>query len=664
MRSKSGACGLRAAGMIVLLCGGAFASAEAARATQQRASPHPPSETAGPKARSGRDASKGAETLEIHGVVATVRGNPISGAEVQISLQGSEGKFLRPQIVETDMRGEFRAKLPPAVRSSHSWLAGLDASADGFLDASDWIEIAPEGAERPIELVLQRRAEDAHLLPLDVFADAVGPKLHPPSGEARLADIDAQHYALALRFLDRDDPASAAPVVADVARRNPSCIECQTLAGLTALQCGGWSSADSELNHAARLAASARGPDRMPEPFVALGVLETWRGALPKAAVSFLQALVLRPDDPLALQELGRVFVLEGKMTTADRYLQRALAHGAGADAHLLRAQALLELDQPEKAQAELDAFLGGRKAKDLSEGARGLWSEMVQRVTIESRGSVATILQRNPAELMAEFPELKGLVPDSDQSKLDPILRSVAESVQALFQSFPDTSSHEQIEMEVLHPNGRVAQSQAQQFEYLMVKGSDENGVHLSEYRTDKAGNRATPGGTDGGRYMVTVGFASDPLIFHPDYLAGSSLRLLGRQRLDGHDTLVIAFAERPATAKMLEEFRISNASAVVLVQGIAWVDAATYQVLRMRTDLLRPVPELRLEAQATDVRFGEVRFPSKDQPMWLPQDVTVTVHWNGRTFRNLHHYSDYELFQVKTRQKIRAPKVQEPAE
>jgi len=100
------------------------------------------------------------------------------------------------------------------------------------------------------------------------------------------------------------------------------------------------------------------------------------------------------------------------------------------------------------------------------------------------------------------------------------------------------------------------------------------------------------------------------------------------------------------------------------VLVQGIAWVDAATYQVLRMRTDLLRPVPELRLEAQATDVRFGEVRFPSKDQPMWLPQDVTVTVHWNGRTFRNLHHYSDYELFQVKTRQKIRAPKVQEPAE
>jgi hypothetical protein len=375
--------------------------------------------------------------------------------------------------------------------------------------------------------------------------------------------------------------------------------------------------------------------------------------------------LALRPDNSVALQELGRVFVLEGKIATADHYLQRALAHGAGRGAHLLRAQALLELDQPQKAQAELDAFLAGRKPKELSEGARGLWAELVQRVGIESRGGASTIVQRGTAKLAAGFPELKGLVPDADQSQLEPILRKVGESVQALFDSFPDTSSHEEIAMEVLHPNGKVAQSQAQHFEYLMVKTSDENGLRLSEYRTDKAGNRTTPGGgSDDARYMVTLGFASAPLIFHPDYQTGSALRLLGRQRLDGHDTLVIAFAERPATAKMLEEFRISNASAVVLIQGIAWVDAATYQVLRMRTDLLKPVPEVRLEAQTTDVRFGEVHFPARDRGLWLPQEVAVTVHWNGRTFRNRHHYSDYELFQVKTHQKIRAPKLQEAPE
>jgi hypothetical protein len=76
----------------------------------------------------------------------------------------------------------------------------------------------------------------------------------------------------------------------------------------------------------------------------------------------------------------------------------------------------------------------------------------------------------------------------------------------------------------------------------------------------------------------MVTLGFASDPLIFHPDYLAGSSLRLLGRQRRGGHETSVIAFAQRPAAAKMLEELKTSSGSAVVLIQDIAWVDAVSY--------------------------------------------------------------------------------------
>ena len=651
--------------IVAVLCVSTLAYLPALTAQQGAALENP--QTARPEEQSGHAANppKSAEPFEIHGDVITARGKPVAGAGVEINLQGAEGKALAPHTVETDFHGEFRAKLPPPGHSSHPFEIALDASKDGFLDAYDWIEAGPGEVQHPVELVLQKPVEDPRLPPLNVLADVLAAKLRALAGEGRPSDIDVQHYTLALRLLGRGDAQSAAPVFADVARRNPACLQCQTLAGLTALECGGWSSAASELGRAAHLAASARGEARAPDAFIALGVLETWRGDFPKAAVSFLQALALQPDNPLALQELGRVFVLEGKMVTADRYLQRALAHGSSGDAHLLRAQALLEVEQPQKAQAELDAYLGGRKPKELPEGSRSLWSELVQRVDIESRGGSPSIIQHKASELAVEFPELKGLVPDEDQSQLESVLRKVGEGVEALFQNFPGTSSHEEIQMEALHSNGTVAQTQIQHFEYLMVRTSDENGLRISEYRTDKAGNRATPGGgTDGARYMVTLGFASGPLIFHPDYQAGSSLRLIGHQSLNGHDTLVIAFAQRPASAKMLEEFKTNNGSAVVLIQGIAWVDAASYQVLRMRTDLLNPAPEVQLEAQATDVRFGEVHFPGSKQALWLPQDVAVTVHWNGRTFRNRHHYSDFELFQVRTRQQIKAPKPEEPQE
>ena len=131
-----------------------------------------------------------------------------------------------------------------------------------------------------------------------------------------------------------------------------------------------------------------------------------------------------------------------------------------------------------------------------MPEGVRGLWAKLVQRSGIESRGRASTVVQRDPAQLAAQFPELKGMTLDADpKSQLEPVLRKVSDGVQSLFQSFPDTNSHEEIQMEVLRPNGKVTQSRARQFAYLMAKTSDENGLRLSEYRTDRAGNRDTPG-------------------------------------------------------------------------------------------------------------------------------------------------------------------------
>ena len=40
-----------------------------------------------------------------------------------------------------------------------------------------------------------------------------------------------------------------------------------------------------------------------------------------------------------------------------------------------------------------------------------------------------------------------------------------------------------------------------------------------------------------------------------------------------------------------------------------------------------------------------------------WLPQQVTVTVDWNGKHLHNEHRYSEFKLFNVKATQKIRNP-------
>jgi hypothetical protein len=44
------------------------------------------------------------------------------------------------------------------------------------------------------------------------------------------------------------------------------------------------------------------------------------------------------------------------------------------------------------------------------------------------------------------------------------------------------------------------------------------------------------------------------------------------------------------------------------------------------------------------------EVRFKDVPQAFWLPEEVTVTVNWDGAVFRNRHQYSDFQLFRVDT--------------
>jgi len=82
-----------------------------------------------------------------------------------------------------------------------------------------------------------------------------------------------------------------------------------------------------------------------------------------------------------------------------------------------------------------------------------------------------------------------------------------------------------------------------------------------------------------------------------------------------------------------------------------VAWIDCKTYQVIRMRTDLLNPVARTRLDRETTEVQYSEVRFKDVPLSFWLPRDVVVTVEWKGKLRRNRHTYSDFHLFSVEAK-------------
>ena len=257
-------------------------------------------------------------------------------------------------------------------------------------------------------------------------------------------------------------------------------------------------------------------------------------------------------------------------------------------------------------------------------------------------------------ADLMSALPVLESLEPAESQQKLPILLQKVGENVKNFFDTFPNTTARERITLQLLDWKDQPFRQQEERFNYLDLSLPVKNDVGLKEYRTDAKGQPAAP--TPLGKGFVSTGFASMVVYFHPAYLSDTEFRYLGRQLMDGHETEVVLFAQIPGKAPAKETLKTQTRSIQILVQGLAWIDPTSYQIIRMRTDLLRPQGDMDLKKQTTESRFTEVHFKESGRVLWLPVEVTVTVNWQGQLYRNRHDYSDFRLFSVETQDRSQA--------
>jgi hypothetical protein len=253
-------------------------------------------------------------------------------------------------------------------------------------------------------------------------------------------------------------------------------------------------------------------------------------------------------------------------------------------------------------------------------------------------------------------IPELRGMRPAADQQELEMILKNTSEKVDEFFRNAVDLVANEEIKQERLNGFGGARREPVRD-SYLIVRHENGPETDFDEFRTDENGNRLDSPGLQRG-FLVTAGFALICIQFSTDYQQDTTYRYLGDEKVNGRETYVVGFAERPGEA--IPKIAMTGPSGTVrfLTQGIAWIDKQSFHILRMRTDLLDPQPGIGLDAQTTKIGFSEVQLADVVTPLWLPRDVSVYLkigryagHPFEEEFRNVHHYSDYRRYRVSTR-------------
>lgn len=252
--------------------------------------------------------------------------------------------------------------------------------------------------------------------------------------------------------------------------------------------------------------------------------------------------------------------------------------------------------------------------------------------------------------ELLDRIPELKSLQPAPDQQRLPAILQKMGRAVDDFVRNLGDLIAHEEVLQEKLDARGKPKSKERFQDEYLILHRGNEWGAR-AEYRMDAKGIRLGPIGLEKG-YVVTSGFALTCISFSTSVQPQSRFRYLGDQTLGSRATYVLGFTQKPGDVTFGTTMKgVGGNDTDVLTQGILWVDQSNFQIVRVRTDLLIPRHEIRLEQATTEMTMAEVRLPELPNPLWLPDNVEVYLDIQGHQYRNVHRYTNYRRYRVSVK-------------
>jgi hypothetical protein len=278
--------------------------------------------------------------------------------------------------------------------------------------------------------------------------------------------------------------------------------------------------------------------------------------------------------------------------------------------------------------------------------------------------------------KLLQIIPEIKTLQPAQSQTQLAMILEHNGKNVDAEFRNFSDVVAKEVVSevranpttdpwgQPKTHLNDEPNLFQ-DEYSYFIVREGTLVETRIREYRRDRYGSDGAKPSTSPllatvpGMTFLSANFASSLLYFSSDLQGQERFRYLGEQHVGVRTAQVVAFAQVPGVATVAFPVRLTNGDkSNRLVQGIAWIDKSTFEILQMRTDLLASPHLLPECAQSQDqlqslVQFAEVQPKGMSEMMWLPIEADVHETLDDcknpvqQTARNVHRFSEYRRYE-----------------
>jgi tetratricopeptide (TPR) repeat protein len=389
-------------------------------------------------------------------------------------------------------------------------------------------------------------------------------------------------------------------------------------------------------------------------------------------AIPYLKrAAEAEPSSWRAHAVMANARMQQGSPEEAIKEAERALelGHGQAAMVQPLLARALAKQGDVERAKTVLQDYIKDRPDDATAKNQlERLQAHGVPNLADEASPAVSATKPAVPLDAAAGLPKaLNWRPPDVDEKipsvesgvacVLDDVVQKAGKRVKEFVKNVDRFTASESLKHEAIDKWGLAGSPAMRKFNYVVAVEESKGGLlNVQEYRGGKDSTGDFPDG------VATIGLPALVLIFHPNNAGNYEMTCEGLTHWNGGLAWQIHFRQRPDKPNTIRAYRlgVNGPSYAVALKGRAWILADSFQIARLETDLVAPIPQIRLVADHTAIEYGPVQFRNRKVEMWLPQSAELYYDWKGQRIHRRHSFSNYLLFSVEDRQRKSDPKTE----
>jgi tetratricopeptide (TPR) repeat protein len=499
-----------------------------------------------------------------------------------------------------------------------------------------------------------------------------------------------------LEIVLQKDPAAVALSFVDTAM--PARARKETKHGVSALKSGKWNEADK------RLAAAYKLAPENPDVNFLLGYLYYQKKDFGRASRFLGTAANLSPSNVQTLTLLGRVSLEQEDYGRAVSNLEKAViadsdywvAHdllaasylkqqrfdqarqeaelairkgkGAATASQLVLGQALINTGQREQGIQALKDFVAN-EPKNPSVPQVEAFIVRLEAQPVSSTASAGSpsvqppVAGVDPLVAAAEptFSVRPWQPPSIDLNKPSiaanascpaDIVERTGTRVEEFVEDVSRIAAIEHLLHEQLDEMGDALTKETRTFNYVAsFVESNEGSIAVDEYRQEHLGLGDFPD------HISSSGFATLALVFHPKMRDSFEMNCEGLGELRGQPTWLVHFKQREDRPARMHDYRVGGVLYSLHLKGRAWITADKFQIVRIESELVNPLPQIRLAGEHQVVEYGPVPFVKKNIQLWLPQSAEIYLDFRRHRYYRKHSFDHYMLFAVDSEEKHKAP-------